>query len=97
MIFLNLLNVIKIIKIFTWNVFKLHELSDMIISDYESQFIMIFWKTLCTWLEINSWLLITCHLKTDESDWEHECDHETVSVNVLFISARWLREMTFSC
>ena len=31
------------------------------------------------------------------SDWEHEYDYETVSVNILFISLRWLREMTLSC
>ena len=42
MIFLNLLDIIKVIKVFTQNVFKLYELSDTIISDYENQFIMIF-------------------------------------------------------
>ena len=66
MILLNLLNIIKVIKVFTQNVFKLHELSDTIISDYKSQFIMIFWKTLCTQLEIDSQLLTACHFKTDD-------------------------------
>ena len=31
------------------------------------------------------------------SDEKHECDYETVFVNVLFISAKWLKKMTFSC
>ena len=31
------------------------------------------------------------------SDKEYKCDYEIISVNVLFISARWLREMTLSC
>ena len=47
-IFLKSLNIIKIAEIFIQNVFKLYELSDMIISDYKSQFIIIFWKTLYT-------------------------------------------------
>ena len=54
MIFLKLLNIIKIAEVFIQNVFKLYKLSDMIISDYENQFIVIFWKTLCTWLEIET-------------------------------------------
>ena len=53
MIFLKLLNIIEVVKIFTWNVFKLYELFDMIISDCESQFVAIFWKTLCMQLEID--------------------------------------------
>ena len=48
MIFLKLLDVIEIAEIFTWNVFKLHELSDTIISNHRNQFIVIFWKTLYT-------------------------------------------------
>ena len=65
MIFLKLLDIIKIAEIFIWNVFKLHELSNMIISDYENQFIAIFWKMLCTWLEIEAWFLTAFHSKTD--------------------------------
>jgi len=47
-IFLKLLNVIKIAEVFIWNVFKLYKLFDTIIFDYENQFIVIFWKMLCT-------------------------------------------------
>ena len=36
MIFLKLLDIIEITEIFIQNVFKLHELSDMIISDHEN-------------------------------------------------------------
>ena len=42
MISLKLLDVVKIAEIFTQNVFKLHELFNMIISDYRNQFIAIF-------------------------------------------------------
>ena len=42
MIFLKSLNIIKIVEAFTQNVFKLHELPNMIIFDYENQFIAIF-------------------------------------------------------
>jgi len=65
MISLKLLNVIEIAEVFIQNVFKLHELSDMIISDCENQFIAIFWKTLCTWLDIEAWLSMMFHSETD--------------------------------
>ena len=42
MISLKTLDIIEVVKVFIKNVFKLHELSDMIISDYENQFILIF-------------------------------------------------------
>ena len=61
MIFLKLLDIIEIAEIF-----KLHELSDMIISDCEDQFIVIFWKTLYTQLEIEAWFLTAFHSETDD-------------------------------
>ena len=66
MISLKLLNIIKIAEIFIQNVFKLHRLFDTIISDYEDQFITIFWKMLCTWLEIEAQLSMMFHLETDD-------------------------------
>ena len=66
MISLKLLDIIEIVEVFIQNVFKLHELSDMIISDYEDQFITIFWKMLCTWLEIEAWFLMMFHSETDD-------------------------------
>ena len=65
MIFLKLLNIIKIIKIFIWNVFKLYRLSDIIISDHENQFLAIFLKILCMWLEIDLQFSTACHFETD--------------------------------
>ncbi len=38
----------------------------MIISDHKDQFIIIFWKMLCTWLSIEAWLLTAFHFKTDD-------------------------------
>ena len=66
MIFLKLLDVIEIAEVFIQNVFKLHKLSDMIISDCENQFIAIFWKTLCTWFKIEAWFSTTFHSETDD-------------------------------
>ena len=54
MISLKSLDIIEVAEVFIWNVFKLHELSDTIISDHEDQFIAIFWKTLCTWFSIEA-------------------------------------------
>ena len=42
MISLKLLDIIEITEVFIQNVFKLHELSDTIISDHRNQFIAIF-------------------------------------------------------
>ena len=42
MISLKLLDIIEIAEVFIQNVFKLHELSDTIISDHKDQFIVIF-------------------------------------------------------
>ena len=47
MISLKMLDVIEVAEVFMKNVFKLHELSDMIVSDCGGQFILTFWKTLC--------------------------------------------------
>ena len=66
MIFLKLLNVIKIAEIFIQNVFKLHRLSDIIIFNHENQFVVIFWKMLCMWFEINSWFSMTYHSEIND-------------------------------
>ncbi len=66
MISLKLLDIIKVAEVFIQNVFKLHELSVMIISDYEDQFITIFWKTLCIWLDIKAQLSTVFHSETDD-------------------------------
>ena len=52
MISLKTLDIIEVADIFIRNIFKLHELFNTIVSDYESQFVLIFWKTLYTHLEI---------------------------------------------
>ena len=42
MISLKTLDVIEVAEVFMKNIFKLHELSDMIVSDCEDQFILTF-------------------------------------------------------
>ena len=71
---LKSLNIVKIAEIFTWNVFKLHELLNTIIFDCENQFIIIFWKILYTWLEIDSWFSTVFYSETDD---------QTENVNVI--------------
>ena len=70
-IFLKSLNIIKIAEIFIQNVFKLF---DTIISDYKDQFIVIFWKMLCTQLRIEAWLSTAFHSETD---------NQTENVNII--------------
>ena len=61
MISLKTLDMIEVANAFIRNVFKLHELPNTIILDCGSQFVLMFWKTLCTHLEIETQLLTTYH------------------------------------
>jgi hypothetical protein len=47
-------------------VWKLHELSNIIISDRDSQFVSLVWKTICKILRIDVKLSIAFHFETDE-------------------------------
>ncbi len=47
-------------------VYWTHELSSFIVSDRDSQFIFILWKSLCKRLSIFLWLSIIYHLQTDD-------------------------------
>jgi hypothetical protein len=55
----------KTIKLLINHVWKLHELSNTIMSNRESQFISLVWKTICRMLKINVKLFIAFHSKTD--------------------------------
>ena len=48
------------------NVYWLHRFPDIIISDYNPQFVMLFWKTLCLWLGTNHLLSTAFHPEFDE-------------------------------
>jgi hypothetical protein len=56
----------KTIKLLINHVWKLHELSNTIMSNRESQFISLVWKTVCSMLKINVKLFIAFHSKTDD-------------------------------
>ena len=66
LIVLESLNVETVVDVFIKNVFKLHELSDIIISDHDSQFVSMFWKILCTRLKIEAWLSTAHHSETND-------------------------------
>jgi hypothetical protein len=48
------------------HVWKLHEFSNIIVSDRESQFVSFVWKIVCRILQINEKLSIVFHFKTNE-------------------------------
>jgi hypothetical protein len=56
----------KTIKLLINHVWKLHELFNIIISDRESQFISLVWKTICQILKINVKLSTTFHFEIDD-------------------------------
>jgi hypothetical protein len=53
------------IKMLINHAWKLHELSNTIVSNRESQFISLVWKTVCRMLKIDVKLFIAFHSKTD--------------------------------
>jgi hypothetical protein len=60
------INVEEIARLLINHVWKLHELSNTIISNRESQFVSLVWKTICQTLKINVKLSIAFHSKTDD-------------------------------
>ena len=81
LIILEFLDVKTVVDIFIKNVFKLHELSDMIISDCDSQFVSTFWKTLCTRLKIEAQLSIMHH---------SEMNDQIKNVNLIMKQYLWM-------
>jgi hypothetical protein len=60
------INAKKIARLLINHVWKLHELSSTIVSDRESQFISLVWKTICRTLKINVKLSIAFYLEIDD-------------------------------
>ena len=60
------LNAEEVAFIMIWNVFRLHELSDTIVSDKDSQFISVIWKHMCARLRIKTNMSIAFHFFTNE-------------------------------
>ncbi len=55
----------KTIKLLIDNVWRLHELSSIIISNRDSQFVSLVWKTVCKMLKINVKLFTAFHFETN--------------------------------
>ena len=60
------LNAEEVAFIMIWNVFRLHELSDTIVSDKDSQFISMIWKHMCVRLRIKTNMSIAFYFLTNE-------------------------------
>jgi hypothetical protein len=60
------INAKKIARLLINHVWKLHELSSTIVSNRESQFISLVWKTICRTFKINVKLSIAFHSKIDD-------------------------------
>ncbi len=61
-------NTEEIARLLINHVWKLHELSNIIIFDRRSQFISLVWKTVCQILKINVKVSIAFHSKTDDQN-----------------------------
>ena len=70
-----------IVDVFIKNVFKLHKLSDMIISDHDNQFVSTFWKMLCIKLKIEAQLSIMHYF---------EINDQTENMNLIIKQYLWM-------
>ncbi len=55
-------------KLLIDNVWRLHELSNIIISNRDSQFVSLVWKTVCKMLKINVKLFTAFHFETNDQN-----------------------------
>ena len=97
MIFMKSLNVIKIAEVFMQNVFKLHRLPNMIISDHEDQFVSIFWKTLCEQLEIEAQLSTAHYSETDsQTENANTIMKQYLQIYCLYLQDNWKKWLSLA-
>ena len=63
----------KVIKIILWNIYCLHKLLSFIVSDWDFQFVLTLWKSICKWLKIKVNLFTAYHSETDsQTEWVNQ-------------------------
>jgi len=86
--------------IMLWNVYRLHDLLSSIVSNRDSQFILIMWQSLCKWLKIQVNLSTVYHSEIDDqskrANQDVECELRIYCNYMQNDWAKWLSMMKFS-
>ncbi len=86
--------------IMLWNVYRLHDLLSSIVSNRDSQFILIMWQSLCKWLKIQVNLSTVYHSEIDDQSKQANQDVECklrIYCNYMQNDwAKWFSMMKFS-
>ncbi len=73
-------------------VYWIHDLSNFIVFDQDSQFIFILWKFLCKWLSISLWLFIVYHSQiNDQSEWVNQNVKRYLRFFCLYMQNDWFK------
>ncbi len=94
------ISVEETIWIMLWNVYQLHDLLSSIVSNRDSQFISIMWKSLCKWLRITASLFTVYHSKiNDQTKWVNQDVERELRIYCNYMQndwVKWISMMKFS-
>ncbi len=96
----NDISIEETVWIMLWNVYWLHDLLSSIVSNRNSQFILIMWQSLCKWLKIKVNLSTVYHSKIDDqlkrANQDVECELRIYCNYMQNDWAKWLSIMKFN-
>ncbi len=73
-------------------IYWIHNLLDFIVSNRDSQFIFILWKSLCKRLSINLWLFTVYHLQIDDqSEWVNQNIERYLQFFCSYLQNNWAK------
>ncbi len=73
-------------------IYQIHDLLDFIVSNRDSQFIFILWKSLCKRLDINLWLFTVYHSQiNDQSEWVNQNVERYLRFFCLYMQNDWAK------
>ncbi len=73
-------------------IYQIHDLLDFIVSNWDSQFIFILWKSLCKRLNINLWLFTVYHSQIDgQSEWVNQNVEKYLQSFCLYMQNDWAK------
>ncbi len=94
------ISVKETVWIILWNVYQLHNLLSSIVSNRNSQFIFIMWKSLCKWLWIITSLFTAYHSEiNNQTEWVNQDVERELRIYYNYMQndwAKWISMIEFS-
>ena len=86
------ISVEEMIWIMLWNVYRLHDLLDSIVSNRDSQFISTMWKSFCKRLRITASLFTVYHSEiNDQSKWVNQDIEHELRIYCNYMQNDWVK------